>query len=154
MRRPRAAPGSPGRRRGTAGGEEWRRVLALTFFILFLGLEIKHVIADYMLQPAWVLAGKGDLRRPGGHAHAGVHALLSGLVMLAAGAPWAVIGLLMAAEYVVHYALDFAKVHYSAGVHAGSRPRRYWALHGFDQLGHQLTYAAMIYAVLLAMGLI
>jgi hypothetical protein len=38
-------------------------------------------------------------------------------------------------------------------VHVDTRPRRFWALHGVDQLTHQLTYAAMIYVVLQARGL-
>jgi hypothetical protein len=68
------------------------------FFILFVGLEIKHCIADYFLQPAWMLVGKGDLRHPGGYAHAGVHAGLSAIVLLVAGTPLPVLLALVAAE--------------------------------------------------------
>lgn len=122
------------------------------FFILFIGLEAKHYIADYFLQPAWMLAGKGSLRHPGGYAHAGVHAVFSVLVLLLAGTPLPLLALLVTVEYAVHYGLDYAKIHYSRGVHLDSEPRRFWALHGIDQLTHQFTYAAMIYAVLLAVG--
>jgi len=128
-------------------------MLAL-FFILFIGLEIKHYVADYFLQPAWMLSGKGDLRHPGGYAHAGVHAGLSALVLLAAGTPLLVLAALVVAEWAVHYALDYSKILYSRGVHVDSQPRRFWALHGVDQLTHQLTYAAMIYVVLLSKGMI
>ena len=48
------------------------------FFVLLVGLELKHYIADYFMQPGWILAGKGDFRKPGGYAHAGIHALLHG----------------------------------------------------------------------------
>lgn len=122
--------------------------MIVLFFILFVGFEIKHYVADYFLQPAWMLGGKGDFRRLGGYAHAGVHVALSAVVLLLAGAPSPILALLAVAEYVVHYALDYAKVHYSRGVHIDTDPRRFWALHGADQLAHQLTYAAMIYAVL------
>jgi hypothetical protein len=128
--------------------------MLLLFFILFIGLEVKHYVADYFLQPAWMLGGKGNLRHPGGYAHAGVHAGLSALVLLMAGTPLPVLLGLAVAEWVVHYALDYAKIHYSRGVHVDTNPRRFWALHGVDQLTHQLTYAAMIYAVLLANGMI
>ena len=80
------------------------------FFLLFIGLELKHYIADYFLQPGWMLGGKGDFRQPGGYAH--------------------------------------------AGVHVDTQPRRFWSLHGLDQITHQLTYAAIIYAVLLSKGLV
>jgi hypothetical protein len=126
-------------------------MLAL-FLILFVGFEAKHYLADYFLQPAWMLGGKGDIRHPGGYAHAGVHAALSALVLLAAATPLPLLALLVAAEYCVHYGLDYAKIHYSRGIHIDTEPRRFWALHGIDQLTHQLTYAAIILAVLLARG--
>ena len=121
-------------------------------FTLLLGLEIKHYIADYFLQPGWMLGGKGDLRHLGGYAHAAIHAGLSGIVLLVAGTPPEWVAGLVVAEFAVHYGLDFAKIHYSRGVHVDTDPRRFWALHGVDQLTHQLTYAGMIYLVLLAKG--
>jgi hypothetical protein len=128
-------------------------MLAL-FLILFVGLEVKHYIADYFLQPAWMLVGKGDIRHPGGYAHAGIHAGLSAVVLLIAGTPLPLLAGLVVAEWVIHYALDYSKIHYSRGVHVDTSPRRFWALHGIDQLTHQLTYAAMIYIVLIAKGAI
>ena len=124
-------------------------MLAL-FFILFIGLEVKHYIADYFLQPAWMLVGKGDLRHPGGYAHAAVHAALSAVVLLIAGTPLPILAALVVGEWVVHYVLDFSKIYYSRGVHVDTSPRRFWALHGVDQLTHQFTYAVMIYVVLLS----
>jgi hypothetical protein len=124
------------------------------FFLLFVGLELKHYVADYFLQPGWMLAGKGDFRQPGGYAHAGAHAGLCLLVLLAAGSPWPTLLGLVAAEFVVHYLLDYSKIHYSKGVHVDVQPRRFWVLHGVDQITHQLTYAAMIYVALLSQGVI
>ncbi|MBK8084495.1 MAG: DUF3307 domain-containing protein [Devosia sp.] len=123
------------------------------FFLLFLGLELKHYIADYFMQPGWMLAGKGDYRKIGGYAHAGVHAGLSLIVLLLAGTPVVALVALAIGEFAVHYLLDYSKIHYSRGVHVDTQPRRFWSLHGLDQITHQLTYAAMIYAVLLAKGL-
>jgi hypothetical protein len=37
-------------------------------------------------------------------------------------------------------------------VHVDTAPRRFWALHGIDQLTHQLTYAAIVYVVVVAKG--
>lgn len=124
------------------------------FLLLFVGLELKHYIADYFLQPGWMLAGKGDFRQPGGYAHAAAHAGLTALVLLLAGTPLGWLAGLVVAEFAVHYLLDYAKIHYSRGVHVDTQPRRFWSLHGLDQITHQLTYAAIIYAVLLAKGLV
>jgi len=138
-------------RSGFGGGPE--RVMTAIFFALLIGLEIKHYVADYFLQPGWMLGGKGDLRKPGGYAHAGIHAALSFLVLVICRAPLWLAAELLVAEFAVHYALDYSKIHYSMGVHVDKEPRKFWALHGIDQLTHQLTYAAMIYIVLKVMGL-
>jgi hypothetical protein len=127
--------------------------MTAVFFGLLIGLEIKHYIADYFLQPGWILAGKGDFRKIGGYAHAGIHAAFSVVVLLVFGTPPSVVAGLFAAEFVIHYGLDYAKIQYSMGVHVDTRPARFWALHGIDQLLHQLTYAGMIYVVLQARGL-
>jgi hypothetical protein len=123
------------------------------FFLLFIGLELKHFIADYFMQPGWMLAGKGNFRRSGGYAHAGVHAALTAVVLVLAGTPLAWLVGIIAGEFVVHYLLDYGKIQYSRGVHVDSQPARFWSLHGLDQIGHQLTYAAIIYAVLVAKGM-
>ena len=124
------------------------------FFLLFAGLELKHYVADYFLQPGWMLGGKGDVRKIGGYAHAGVHAGLTGLVLLVAGTPTGWLVGIVIAEFVVHYVLDWLKIHYSKGVHVDTQPRRFWALHGVDQILHQLTYGVIIYAVLVAKGVV
>ena len=123
------------------------------FFELLIGLEIKHYIADYLLQPGWILAGKGDFLKPGGYAHAGIHAALSLILLLAVGTPIGLALILFVAEFVIHYLLDYGKIQYSRGVEVDTHPSRFWALHGLDQLAHQLTYAAMIYVVIQARGL-
>jgi hypothetical protein len=128
--------------------------MAVVFFGLLIGLELKHFVADYLLQPGWILAGKGNIFHVGGYAHAGIHAALSLLLLLALGTPFGLALALFAGEFVIHYALDYAKIHYSVGVHMENKPARFWALHGVDQLAHQLTYIAMIYLVVRAMGLI
>ncbi|RYE09361.1 MAG: DUF3307 domain-containing protein [Hyphomicrobiales bacterium] len=128
--------------------------MAGLFFGLLIGLEIKHYIADYFLQPGWMLSGKGNIFHFGGYAHAGLHALLSLILLLIFGVPVGLALALFAGEFVVHYALDYAKIHYSMGVHVDGNPSRFWALHGVDQLTHQLTYAAIIFIVVKAAGLI
>ena len=123
------------------------------FLMLFVGLELKHLVADYFLQPGCMLAGKGNFAMPGGYAHAGVHVALSAVVLLLAGVSLPTMALLVAAEFVVHYLLDYSKISYSRGVHVDTNPRRFWALHGIDQFGHQLTYAVIILVAMASMGL-
>ena len=75
-------------------------------------------------------------------------------MLLLVGTPIGLSLALAAGEFVLHYALDYAKIHYSSGVHVENKPRRFWVLHGIDQIAHQLTYVAMIFIVLRAQGLV
>ena len=78
--------------------------------------------------------------------------LASAVVLLLARIPlWTVLPL-VAAEFVVHFALDFAKAGYGRGVDPDEDAQRFWALHGLDQLFHQLTYIGMVYFAIRAMG--
>lgn len=127
--------------------------MVAVFFALLVGLELKHYVADYFLQPGWMLGGKGDIRRLGGYAHAGLHAVLTLIVLLLCRTPISLALALCAAEFVLHYGLDYAKIHYSRDAHIDRAPRRFWVLHGVDQLAHQLTYTLLIFLVLRAKGL-
>src|SRR5215207_3419881 len=61
--------------------------MAVVFFGLLIGLELKHFVADYLMQPGWMLSGKGNIFHPGGYAHAAIHAALSLVVLLLVGTP-------------------------------------------------------------------
>lgn len=115
--------------------------------LVWAGFELKHLAADYLLQTSRMVAGKGHLGQPGGYAHAGVHVAGSLPVLLLAGAaPVLAVGLLLA-EFITHYAIDFAKASLFDDVDATASPRAYWALHGIDQTLHRFTYIAMSYVL-------
>ncbi|MEX0627208.1 MAG: DUF3307 domain-containing protein [Cucumibacter sp.] len=120
--------------------------MIFTFFVLLVGFQLKHFIADYLLQPRWMVQGKGSFAALGGYAHAAIHAACSAIVLLVVSVPVGLILGLCAAEFVIHYFLDFAKIHYTSGIEERREPARYWGLFGFDQLLHQLTYVVMVYS--------
>lgn len=49
--------------------------MAITMVAMLAYLQLKHFVVDYVLQPAWILRGKGNFRMIGGYVHAGGHAL-------------------------------------------------------------------------------
>lgn len=120
--------------------------------VLLVGFELKHFIADYLLQTGWMIGGKGRFTALGGYAHAGIHIIGSAIVLLVAQIPLPAIAALLAGEFVIHYLLDYAKVSYGRGIDPDRDAQRFWAMHGLDQLFHQLTYVAMIYLALRAAG--
>jgi len=114
------------------------------FVGLLIWLQLKHFVADYLLQPAWILAGKGDFHKPGGYVHAGLHACGSLPALHFVGLDATRVVLLALAEFATHYVIDHAKA-----VHAHRHPhpantRAFWALHGADQLMHHLTYSCLL----------
>ena len=70
---------------------------------MLLCFQVKHFIADYLLQPGWILQGKGDVRLAGGYVHAGLHALGSLPAFLLAGSGRRRWPLSVAAEFAIHY---------------------------------------------------
>jgi hypothetical protein len=122
--------------------------LATMAILMLVWLQVKHYVADYLLQPKWVLFSKGDMRRAGGYVHAGIHAVGSIPAYLIAGLGLLDIAILCVAEFVVHYLVDFVKVDLSGRIKAGPDTMSYWALHGGDQLLHQLTYSGLIFVAL------
>jgi hypothetical protein len=118
-------------------------LLTITMLVCF---QVKHFVADYLLQPGWILRGKADLRRAGGYAHAAIHAVGSLPALLFAGPGASQLAALLVAEFAVHYAIDFSKSSLSSRSLAGPETQAYWTLHGADQLMHQMTYAGLILA--------
>lgn len=115
--------------------------------LVLIGLEIKHFIADYLLQFGWMIRGKRSLSHPGGYVHAAVHVFGTVVILKIAGLAAPIIITLAIAEFVIHYVLDFGKVKFGVNITSSKNPRLYWALNGLDQLLHQLTYVAIIFVV-------
>lgn len=123
-----------------------------TALLVVLGLQIKHFLADYVLQTRRMTIEKGDPSLLGGYAHAGVHTAGS-LVVFALLIPLSVWVLaLLAAEFVVHFGIDYFKVHGSRDVTITGQPKLFWLLHGLDQFMHQLTYLGMVWVIVMLSG--
>ena len=114
--------------------------------VLLVGFAIKHFLADFVLQTAWMVREKGVYGRPGGLVHAGWHAVLSLILLLACEVPAGLTLALVGAEWVIHYHIDYAKESFSRRIRKTPADHGFWITLGFDQMLHQLTYAAMIVA--------
>lgn len=115
--------------------------------LLFL-LQLKHLFADFYLQTARMLRDRSRYVHVGRAQHAGVHALGSIAAMLVCGVGVLPLLLIAAAEWVVHYHIDWAKGIWSDRQGHGPDDASYWRAFGFDQALHQWTYIIMVWAAL------
>jgi hypothetical protein len=116
-----------------------------SFFVgMLVWLQFKHFVADYLLQTAWILRGKGDFRKPGGYVHAGIHVCGSLPVLYVGGLSGAAIAGVAIAEFVIHYVIDHLKAVDSRLRPRAATTRGCWAMHGLDQFLHHLTYSGML----------
>lgn len=120
----------------------------MTLLVGLVLFQVKHYLADFHWQTPWMLSNKGLYGHPGGLAHAGLHGLLTlpVLVVIAPVMP-VLFALLILAEIAVHYHLDWIKARRMTqrGIHENNPV--FWRLLGLDQAAHQLTYIAIIGAL-------
>ena len=115
--------------------------------LVVLVLEVKHFLCDYPLQTAYQLNNKGTYGHPGGLIHAGVHALGTSAAFLVITPTPAVGAAILAAEFVVHYHIDWSKDHVMRVNKWTAKDNPFWWTIGIDQLLHHLTYLAIAAAL-------
>ena len=112
-------------------------------------LQVKHYVADFVIQTYAQTVRKGIYRDPVGISHSVDHVIgsLIGLFLasfiVTISLPYTV--LLCIIEGILHYHIDWVKVHF--GIKDITKPL-FWNQFGMDQLAHQLTYLGMIYLLL------
>ena len=112
---------------------------------LLVALQIKHLLADYVLQTPYMVRTKGRYGHPGGLLHAGAHGLLTACILALAGFPAALALGVAAGETVIHYHIDWAKERLGRRHALTPSMPGFWRLHGVDQLLHHLTYAGILW---------
>ncbi|NOC46615.1 MULTISPECIES: DUF3307 domain-containing protein [unclassified Ruegeria] len=115
-------------------------------FLMLCLLLIKHMFADYYLQTPKMLSGRGEYFHLGRAQHAAVHVVGSIVVFLVFGAPLVFILIVGALEWFIHFNIDFIKASYSDKKRLEPTQPAFWRAAGLDQLMHNLTYVAMVWA--------
>ena len=119
-----------------AAGSDTFFKLAFAFGVVVAGLEIGYLLYSPLpYDPVGYLVGRDF-----------VNTWVGGELALTRN-PQA-IGILLAAEFVIHYHMDWLKVRTDMRFGLTDQMHVYWIVFGIDQVVHQLTYIGMIYAVL------
>lgn len=121
--------------------------------LLLVLFQLKHFIADWWLQTAWMVQGK---RRRGWNfiqpllAHAGLHAFLTVSVVQIATRNSDLALLAGLFDLTAHFCIDRIKSHpwmdfiFDIG---NPQKKAYWLAMGTDQMCHQLTYLVIVYYI-------
>ncbi|HLF67484.1 MAG TPA: DUF3307 domain-containing protein [Gammaproteobacteria bacterium] len=114
--------------------------------IIFALLLFKHFICDYLTQTPYQITHKQIYGHPGGLLHALIHGMGTFLVLIFFYSP--ALALVCASlDCLIHYHIDWIKAvitHKFKLVDQGATARKFWALYGFDQFLHQMTYLGII----------
>lgn len=117
--------------------------------IVLLGiayLMIKHCVADFLLQTEYQRRTKGDYGAVGGITHAATHgALTAPVFLILPPIGFGAMAALLTGEFTIHYHLDWIKDQLVRRNGWTSHDTPFWWALGVDQLGHGLTYVALIW---------
>ncbi len=122
-----------------------RRVGSATIgvFALLCLFQVKHFIADFVLQSPYILDNRRHYGHPGGLLHVAIHLVGSLAALVIVGTAASAIAVLLVAEALIHYHMDWAKDNFVANRGLTSRDSLFWYATGFDQAVHHLTYIGM-----------
>lgn len=115
---------------------------------VFLILQIKHFVFDYLFQTPFQFMNKGTYGHPGGVVHAGLQAIgtIAAFAVIPPG--WGLGIAIVVGEFIVHYHIDWLKEQTLRRWQLTTNDGWYWRIYGTDQLLHQITY--VVIAALLA----
>jgi hypothetical protein len=118
--------------------------------LVLLILQLKHFVADFVVQSPYQFLNKGKYGHPGGIIHAGIHSLASMLTFLVI-TPSVRLGVaIVVGEFIAHYHIDWLKERTVRRQKWVFPQSEFWWTFGADQALHQLTY--LIIAAVLAWG--
>ncbi|RYH11580.1 DUF3307 domain-containing protein [Tropicimonas sp. IMCC6043] len=115
-------------------------VSATMVLLLVLALQVKHLVADFYLQTAYMLSRRGRYLHPGRALHCLVHILGTTLVLFVFGTPPGPLAAILLAEFVIHFHIDWGKAQIVARRSLTPEDAAYWHATGVDQALHHATY--------------
>ncbi len=103
-------------------------------------LATKHVVFDFFLQSLEQIKNKQIYGHPDGLLHAAGHALGTCLAFFIITPPLVVGIAIVAAEFVIHYHIDWLKEQIVYRMKLLPEQKQFWWALGIDQWLHQVTY--------------
>lgn len=125
---------------------------AIGLLILIAVFQLKHFIADYLLQGKYML---GKFKLVGWElplfAHASVHMAMTFLIVFFYLPFWMAL-ILSVFDMMIHFAIDRLKVVLSRD-YDSSKDKEFWWWLGADQMAHHYTHYAIAFAVFILVNM-
>jgi len=121
---------------------------AYLLLLVLVVLTTKHLVFDFFLQSVAQIKTKRIYGHPGGLLHAAGHAAGTGLVFFIITPPLIVMIAILAAEFVIHYHIDWVKEVIGFRMKLQPHQKIFWVAFGIDQWLHQLTYLGIGFVLL------
>lgn len=110
--------------------------------IVFLILQIKHFLFDFVFQTNRMIYEKGIYGARYGIYHSFLHAFGT---FIAFGWIHPLLGISAAfVDFIFHYHTDWAKININKKYNYGPADKEFWLWLGLDQLVHQFTYIFLV----------
>ena len=120
--------------------EDYSNIQAM--LIVLLLLQIKHFVADFVLQTERMVAEKGTYGAKYGIYHSLVQALGT---MIAFGWMHPILGVATGfLDFLAHYHIDWLKMNINRWRNLTIKDYEFWVWLGADQLAHQITYVFLV----------
>ena len=116
----------------------------LLVFAALLVLQVKHFVADFVLQTPYQYLNKGIYGHPGGLIHAGIHVVGTMLTFLVIVPSLPVAAAILAGEFIAHYHIDWLKEGTVKRQQWQFPQAEFWWTFGADQALHQVTYLVIV----------
>lgn len=114
------------------------QVILIVFFLL----QVKHFVADFVLQTDRMVHEKGIYGARYGIYHSLVQ---SAGTFLAFAWIHPLLGIVTAfLDFMAHYHIDWAKININKKYRYTPQDHKFWFWLGLDQLAHQLTYIFLV----------
>lgn len=110
--------------------------------IVLLLLQVKHFVADFVLQTDQMVLEKGIYGARWGLYHSGIQAVGTFFALA-----WIhpMLGVFAGVfDFLVHYHVDWAKININRKYNYTPKDRQFWLWLGLDQLAHQVTYVLIV----------
>jgi hypothetical protein len=114
----------------------------MDILLLLWLFTVKHFLVDFVFQTAEEVTYKGTYLDWRGVKHSVKHGIGTLLVLWVAGAGLELGYLYAAADFLIHYHIDWTKMNMSK--HLTPADHAFWVWLGFDQALHYLTYIMFI----------